>query len=124
MCAGLIADQTLLRNGLLAALGEAPCDAGRFVTPFTVGIAHPFRSVRQMVARLIGPVGRATHRRLSSLIDYTIESPLTGKICLARARHWLSRRSRHYSTAVHLVAPFSGVSAVAPASSHLAWPVR
>ena len=33
MCAGLIADRTLLRNGLLAVLGEfALGDAGSFVT--------------------------------------------------------------------------------------------
>jgi hypothetical protein len=70
MCAGLIADRTLLRNGLLVALGE-----------FALG---------DLVVGLIGPVGKATHRRLPSLIDYTEpnpRNPITGIAgCRARAR--------------------------------------
>jgi hypothetical protein len=46
MCAGLIADQPLLRNGLLIVLGVALGDVGTFVTSFVEGIARPFWSVR------------------------------------------------------------------------------
>ena len=42
MCAGLIADQPLLRNGLLIVLGVALGDVGTFVTSFVVGIAAHF----------------------------------------------------------------------------------
>jgi hypothetical protein len=68
MCAGLIADQTLLRNGLLVVLGS-------FVTRFAVGIARPFRSVRQMVVVLLGPIGRATRERLPINSSTTLSKP-------------------------------------------------